>query len=160
MDRSTYGTPTQPVIVIRLLTGNHYAAVTDGFQPDSTLASSFHRNGKSGPRVCGDAPMRRCPALEWQIEASRLRKCLRKTDLVTTGHGAAFSGVPRGDAAGILHLHNVGGHGAADSGVPRGTYPVSSTSFWPSGESMKSTIFRVFFERGRAVTMYTVATSG
>ena len=45
-------------------------------------------------------------------------------------------------------------------GVPRETYPVSSTSFCPSGESMKSTIFRVFAERGRTETMYAVATSG
>lgn len=34
-----------------------------------------------------------------------------------------------------------------------GTYPVSSTSFCPSGVSMKSTIFRTFAERGLAVTM-------
>ena len=45
-------------------------------------------------------------------------------------------------------------------GLPSGIYPVSSTSFCPSGESMKFTIFCVFLERGRAETMYTVATSG
>ena len=43
---------------------------------------------------------------------------------------------------------------------PTGTYPAFWTRVCPSGETMKSTIFRTFSVRGFTVTMYAVAISG